>query len=222
MAAPYIASFTSETLLSSSCDYSFSSASEFDTLENDYYIFSSLSTEDLSPSNEAFCQELNDQSTGMLISSDFGQNSGVLDVQVDHAVNAINDQLSSLIHPSIDTAKHSIDYSVSESVVIAVRSKPDSARDSRPDIEQGQLFVGGAQIEMGTSHPSSDRYHCREVGCSRSFTKLKSLRRHARTLHSNARTIVCPYVDCEFARIGFNRKDTLLKHQRRKHGSSHR
>lgn len=60
-------------------------------------------------------------------------------------------------------------------------------------------------------------YRCRESGCNKAFTALRSLERHSRTFHGGLRPFPCPYPGCEFSQKRFNRKDTLERHLKRKH-----
>ena len=60
-------------------------------------------------------------------------------------------------------------------------------------------------------------HRCREPGCKSSFTEVRSMIRHLRTLHSKTRDILCPHAGCKYAWIGFDRHDSFLKHCRRKH-----
>lgn len=95
-------------------------------------------------------------------------------------------------------------------------SSLDSLESNRMDRDQSLGHGNISGRRRAAKHEK--RYHCDVPGCDEMFTQSRSLRRHTRTIHSKARTIFCHHVECEFARIGFNRKDSFLKHYRRRHG----
>lgn len=63
--------------------------------------------------------------------------------------------------------------------------------------------------------PNRPRYPC--LQCDATFSELRSLRRHYASRHHGTNSILCPHAACPFARIGFNRRDTLERHVRRRH-----
>lgn len=81
----------------------------------------------------------------------------------------------------------------------------------------GQLFSDVTDLRTHHSIHHGKHHHCGKIGCNESFTQVRSLRRHVKTRHSGVKTVFCPHADCEFASRGFNRKDSYLKHYRRKH-----
>ena len=97
-----------------------------------------------------------------------------------------------------------------------VPSSTESLKSSRLSRDQTPDHV---PVAKGRRRPDPDkRYRCNKSDCGETFTQPRSLKRHVKTVHSKVRTIFCHHVECEFARVGFNRKDSFLKHYRRRHG----
>ena len=100
-------------------------------------------------------------------------------------------------------------------------SSPRDSDCSRVDLSCcGEDFGNVPSLRAHKEVVHRKYHHCEEVGCNASFTEARSSRRHVRTVHSQERTIFCPQTECGFAQTGFSRKDSLLKHYRRKHGAA--
>lgn len=142
------------------------------------------------------------------------------DIRVSDLNTAQSRWLPSDLQPFHSNQDHTLVNSSSNASWAAETHDITSPSSSTTDKKCCGQVVDGELLSHGDQSIKHKKPHlCMELGCNRSFTELRSLRRHVKTNHSTMRTIFCPHSECEFAKVGFNRNDSFLKHYRRKHGA---
>lgn len=77
-------------------------------------------------------------------------------------------------------------------------------------------FDSFADLQTHNEAVHAQKFHCTHERCPSSYKNSRSLRRHEMK-HQDARVLRCPHSSCGFATKGFDRKEYLYKHLRRRH-----